>query len=110
MRYQGASRTACVGESGDASLIGIDGLLAAVAYVQRLREARAGGEGGGPQCQTQRCSPVSGPAGRGSALGGVSGGEPGAGGVPVGPVGRADDGLGGWSGRQGRGERDERAG
>ena len=51
---------------GHAPLIGIDGLLAAVACVRRLREARAGGdEGGGPQCQLmQRCPPVSGPAWR----------------------------------------------
>jgi hypothetical protein len=48
----------------------MDGLLAAVACVRRLREARAEGEGGGPQCQTQRCPPpVSGP------LGGVPGWE-----------------------------------
>src|SRR5512132_2315014 len=105
MCAQGASQTAYVGESGHGPLIGIDGLLAAVAYVRRLREARAGGgEGGGPRClQTQRCPPVSGPAGRGSVLGGVSGGEPGAGGVPAGLAGRADDdAAGGPGGRLGR--------
>jgi hypothetical protein len=50
---------------GHAPLIGIDGLLAAVADVRRLREAQAGGgEGGGPQCrQMQRCPQLAAPLG-----------------------------------------------
>src|SRR6266566_974642 len=65
MWAQGASQTAYVGESGHAPLIGIDGLLAAVAHVRRLREARAGqgGGGGSPCLLMQRCPPVSGPVG-----------------------------------------------
>jgi hypothetical protein len=100
---KGASQTAYVGVSGHAPLIGIDGLLAAVVCVRRLREARAGqSEGGGSPClQMQRCPPVDGPVGRGSGLGGVSGGEPGAGGLSAGPAGRADDGLESWSGWRG---------
>src|SRR5262249_61538146 len=106
-RVQGASRTAYVGESvaGNVPVIGIEGLLALAGTIVRLQAAWAGGgEGGGPRCQLmQRCPPVNGLAGRGSAGGGVSGGGPGPGAGSAGGAGRADDDVAGPGGRGGAG-------
>src|SRR6266568_3557913 len=102
-----ASQLAYIDEPGmgNSPVIGVEGLLALVAAVQRWRDVQAGGGGEGDGLryqQRQPCSPVSGLGGRGPALGCVPGGEPGGGGAPAESAGRADDPLGGGE-RPGRG-------
>ena len=97
--FQGASRNAYVGESsrGEPPVLGIDGLLAVVAFVRRLRAVQAGADnGGGGRCLEMLPCPLE-PAGSGNraGVGGVPGGEPGAGGLSAGRAGRADGPGGG---------------
>src|SRR5438034_11618985 len=90
---QGASQTAYVGESsrGEPPVLGIDGLLAVVVVVRRLREVQAGADKGGERCLEMLPCPLE-PAGAGdrAGVGVVPGGEPGAGGPSAGRAGRAD--------------------
>ena len=92
--FQGASQTAYIGVSsrGDPpAVLGIDGLLAVVADVRRLREVRAGADEGGERCLEMLLCPLE-PAGAGdrAGMGVVPGGRPGARGSSAGPAGRAD--------------------
>src|SRR5262249_16300422 len=91
---------------GDPPVIGIDGLLAVVAGVRRLREVRAGMAEGGERCLGMMSCPPE-PAGAGRRAGGgvVPGGGPGACGPAAGAAGRADGaGGGGRGGGDGAGD------
>ena len=93
-RAQQASRNACISNycSGNAPVIGIDGLLALAAVVRGLQEGGGGpGEDGAECAQGLPCPRSQGPAGPGSGVGGAAGGEPGGGGMPDGGTDDADD-------------------
>ena len=72
-------------------VLGMDGLLAVVADVRRLREARAGSDIGGERCLEMLPCPLE-PAGGGNraGVGGVPGGQPGGREPSAGLAGRAD--------------------
>src|SRR4051812_9175029 len=73
-RVQAASQTAYVDGTGaeNVPVVGVDGLLAVLVVVRRLREALAGADPGGGRCpQMLRCPPEPGSTGERAAVAGL---------------------------------------